>query len=113
MQTSAEVVLRLLLMTAFATGATTRWSEEVRANLVYRDFTRIGDQKVPDAKRLARLGQLLGAEVIEELHKRIVRWRKSRGDARGHRPRGYHGGVETNIHYPTDSSLLGDGTRKS
>ena len=30
---------------------------EVRANLVYRAFTRIGDEKVPDAKTLARLGQ--------------------------------------------------------
>jgi len=27
----------------------------VRANLVYRAFTRIGDEKVPDAKTLARI----------------------------------------------------------
>jgi hypothetical protein len=32
---------------------------EVRANLVYRSFTRIGDEKVPDAKTLARLGQVV------------------------------------------------------
>ena len=30
---------------------------ETRANLVYRAFTRIGDEKVPDAKTLARLNQ--------------------------------------------------------
>jgi transposase, IS5 family len=42
----------------------------VRANLVYRSFTRIGDEKVPDAKTLARLGQAIGPEVIQELHVR-------------------------------------------
>ena len=40
---------------------------EVRANLVYRAFTRIGDEKVPDAKTLARLGQLIGPKVIGRL----------------------------------------------
>jgi transposase, IS5 family len=45
---------------------------EVRANLVYRAFTRIGDEKVPDAKTLARLGQMIGPQVIAELHARIV-----------------------------------------
>ena len=45
---------------------------EVRANLVYCAFTRIGDAKVPDAKTLARLGQPIGPEVIDELHQRIV-----------------------------------------
>jgi len=39
-----------------------------RAHLVYRAFTRIGDEKVPDAKTLARLGQAIGPEVIGELH---------------------------------------------
>jgi transposase, IS5 family len=34
---------------------------EVRANLVYRAFTRIGDEKVPDANTLARLGQCAGS----------------------------------------------------
>jgi len=44
---------------------------EVRANLVYRAFTRIGDEKVPDAKTLARLGQAIGPEVIGKLHGRL------------------------------------------
>jgi hypothetical protein len=45
---------------------------EVRANLVYRSFCRIGLEKVPDAKTLVRLGQAVGPEVISELHARIV-----------------------------------------
>ena len=40
---------------------------EVRGNLLYREFTHIGAEKVPDAKTLARLAQALGPEVIEKL----------------------------------------------
>jgi hypothetical protein len=47
---------------------------EVRANLVYRAFTRIGDEKVPDAKTQARLGQAIGPEVIGELQQFIRGW---------------------------------------
>ena len=111
MQTPAEVVLRLLLLKHIRNWSYDTLEREVRANLVYRAFTRIGDQKVPDAKTLARLGQLLGAEVIEELHKRIVQLAQEQGVTRGRKLRVDTTVVETNIHYPTDSSLLGDGTR--
>ena len=84
---------------------------EVRANLVYCAFTRIGDAKVPDAKTLARLGQPIGPEVIDELHQRIVQLAQEHGVTRGRKLRVDTTVVETNIHYPTDSSLLGDGTR--
>jgi hypothetical protein len=49
-------------------GAKPRWL----ANLVYRAFTRIGDERVPDAKTLARLGQLTGPKVVEPIHERVV-----------------------------------------
>lgn len=111
MQTPAEVVLRLLLLKHIRNWSYDTLEREVRANLVYRAFTRIGDESVPDAKTLARLGQLLGPEVIEELHKRVVALAQERGVIRGRKLRVDTTVVETNIHYPTDSSLLGDGTR--
>lgn len=109
-QTPAEVVLRLLLLKHIRNWSYDTLEREVRANLVYRAFTRIGDEKVPDAKTLARLGQLVGPEVIEELHKRIVQLAQAYGVTRGRKLRVDTTVVETNIHYPTDSSLLGDGT---
>ena len=111
MQTPAEVVLRLLLLKHIRNWSYDVLEREVRANLVYRAFTRIGDEKVPDAKTLARLGQLMGPEVIEELHQRIVQLAQEHGVTRGRKLRVDTTVVETNIHYPTDSSLLGDGTR--
>ena len=110
-QTPAEVVLRLLLLKHIRNWSYDTLEREVRANLVYRAFTRIGDEKVPDAKTLARLGQLIGAEVIEELHQRIVQLAQEHGVTGGRKLRVDTTVVETNIHYPTDSSLLGDGTR--
>jgi transposase, IS5 family len=110
-QTPAEVVLRLLLLKHIRNWSYDTLEREVRANLVYRAFTRIGDEKVPDAKTLARLGQLIGAEVIEELHQRIVQLAQEHGVMGGRKLRVDTTVVETNLHYPTDSSLLGDGTR--
>ncbi len=111
MQTPAEVVLRLLLLKHIRNWSFDVLEREVRANLVYRAFTRIGDEKVPDAKTLARLGQLMEPKVIEQLHQRVVELAQERGVTQGRKLRVDTTVVESNIHYPTDSSLLGDGTR--
>jgi IS5 family transposase len=87
MQTPTEVVLRLLLLKHVRNWSYDVLEREVRANLVYRAFTRVGDEKVPDAKTLARLGQLMGAEVIEQLHKRIVELAQERGVTQGRKMR--------------------------
>ena len=111
MQTPAEVALRLLLLKHIRNWSYDVLEREVRANLVYRAFTRIGDEKVPDAKTLARLGQVIGPRVIEQLHQRVVELAQERGVTQGKKLRVDTTVVESNIHYPTDSSLLGDGTR--
>jgi transposase, IS5 family len=48
MQTPAEVALRLLILKHVRNWSYDELEREVRANLVYRAFTRIGDQKVRD-----------------------------------------------------------------
>ena len=42
----------------------------MRANLVYREFTRVGSAKAPDAKTMGRWGLALGPEVIKQVHER-------------------------------------------
>ena len=110
-QTPAEVVLRLLILKHVRNWSYDTLEREVRANLVYRAFTRIGDEKVPDAKTLARLGQAIGPEVIQELHERLMELARERGVVKGRKMRVDTTVVETNIHYPTDGGLLGDGAR--
>jgi IS5 family transposase len=84
---------------------------EVRANLVYREFTRIGGGKVPDDKTMERLARQLGPEPVEQLHRRRVAIVPEKKIIAGRKLRVDTTVVETNIHYPTDSSLLGDGAR--
>jgi transposase, IS5 family len=110
-QTPSEVVLRLLILKHVRNWSYDVLEREVRANLVYRDFTRIGSEKVPDAKTLLRIGQVLGPEVIEQLNARTVKLASEHKVMQGRRLRVDTTVVETNIHYPTDSSLLADGAR--
>jgi transposase, IS5 family len=110
-QTPAEMVLRLLLLKHVRNWSFDTLEREVRMNLAYRDFARIGMGKVPDAKTLARIAQALGGEVIVELHRRLVEIAQEEGVIQGRKLRVDTTVVETNIHYPTDSSLLGDGAR--
>ena len=110
LQTPAEVALRLLILKHMRNWGYDTLEREVRANLVYRAFTRIGDGKVPDAKTLARIGQVIGPEVIRDLHERLVALAREHGVVQGRKLR-VDTTVVTNIHYPTDSSLLGDGGR--
>jgi transposase, IS5 family len=110
-QTPAEVVLRMLILKHVRNWSYDTLEREVRANLVYRSFCRIGLEKVPDAKTLVRLGQAVGPEVVEQLHERIVALAQEKRIVQGRKMRVDTTVVETNIHYPTDSSLLGDGAR--
>jgi len=110
-QTPAEVALRMLILKHVRNWSYEVLEREVRANVVYRSFCRIGTEKVPDAKTLVRLGQAIGAETVRELHERIVALAQRRRVIRGRKMRVDTTVVESNIHYPTDSSLLNDGAR--
>ena len=107
----AEIVLRMLLLKHVRNWSFVVVEREVRANLVYREFTRVGAAKVPDAKTLGRQARALGPEVIKQIHERMVALALENNVIQGRRMRVDTTVVETNIHYPTDSTLLGDGTR--
>ena len=109
--TPAEVVLRLLVLKHMRNWSYGVLEREVRANLVYRDFTRVGGTKMPDAKTMGRWGLAVGPAVVKQIHERIVQIAGDHRVAQGRRMRVDTTVVETNIHYPTDSSLLGDGVR--
>lgn len=109
--TPAEVVLRLLVLKHIRNWSYEEVEREVRANLVYRSFTRVGGGKVPDDTVMNKWALALGPEVIETLHKRIVAIAHEKKVVAGRKMRLDTTVVETTIHYPTDSSLLGDGVR--
>jgi IS5 family transposase len=109
--TAAETVTRLLILKHIRNWSYVTLEREVRANLVYRNFTRVGASKMPDAKTMGRWGAALGPEPIKQFHQRMVKIGQTKKVVEGRRMRVDTTVTETNIHYPTDSSLLGDGVR--
>ena len=99
--TPAEVVLRLLVLKHMRNWSYGVLEREVRANLVYRDFTRVGGTKMPDAKTMGRWGVAVGPAVVKQIHERIVQIARDHRVAQGRRMRVDTTVVETNIHYPT------------
>lgn len=109
--TPVTVVLRMLLLKHLRDWSFDECEREVRGSLVYRAFCRIDCERVPDAKTLIRLAHLIGPETLKPILERLVGIARQRRVTRGHRLRVDTTVVETNIHYPTDSSLLADGVR--
>lgn len=109
--TPADVVIRMLILKHLFDWSYDDLEQEVRANLVYRAFTRIDAGEVPDAKTILTIAGALGPDVIAQLHRQVVEVAKRAGVTRGRRFRIDTTVVETNVHYPTDSTLLQDGVR--
>ena len=109
--TPAEVVIRMLVLKHLFDWSYDELECEVRPNLVYRAFTRIDADEVPDAKTILKIARVLGPDVIEQLHRQVVEVAKRAGVTYGRRFRIDTTVVATNVHYPTDSTLLQDGVR--
>jgi IS5 family transposase len=86
-------------------------ARELRSNLVYRRFTHFDAEATPDFSTFSRSFALLSPAVTEEIHQRVVGLACEQGVAQGRKLRTDSTVVECNVHYPTDSSLLGDGIR--
>src|SRR5215813_6099581 len=109
--TPADVVLRMLVLKHLHDWSFDECEREVRGSLVYRAFCRIDGERVPDAKTLIRLAHLLDGPVLKDVLARLVGLARERRVVRGRRLRVDTTVVETNIHYPTDATLLADGVR--
>ena len=109
--TPAAVVLRMLVLKHLHDWSFDECEREIRGSLVYRAFCRIDGERVPDAKTLIRLAHLLDEPVLKDLLAQLVMLGRARRVIRGRRLRVDTTVVETNIHYPTDATLLADGVR--
>src|SRR3954468_22260910 len=109
--TPVEVILRMLVVMRLY-----RWSYEqaeyfVNDSLVLRQFCRVYLEKVPDDTTLIRWANTIGPETVHELNDRVVQLARSLKVTRGRKLRVDTTAAETDIHFPTDSGLVGDGVR--
>jgi IS5 family transposase len=78
---------------------------------VLRQFCRVYLERVPDDTTLIKWANTIGPETIERINDRVVRLARSLKVTRGRKLRVDTTAVETEIHSPTDSGLIGDGVR--
>jgi hypothetical protein len=95
--TPADTVLRLLILKHVRNWSYAVLEREVRANLVYRDFTRVGGGKMPDAKTMGRWGIAIRPQALKQIHERIVKIAQAKGVTTGRRMRVDTTVVETNV----------------
>jgi hypothetical protein len=103
--TAAEVALRMLVLKHLKSWSYEQLQWEVTGNLVYRHFCRIDGGKVPDAKTMVRLGQLLEGEALRRVFDRVVQLAAKRHVTQGRKMRVDTTVVETPIRHPSDSRL--------
>src|SRR4051794_1063344 len=109
--TPVEVVLRMLVVKRLYGWSYEQAEYFVNDSLVLRQFCRVYLEKVPDDTVLIRWANTIGPEALQALNDRVVQLARSLKVTRGRKLRVDTTAVETNIHFPTDSGLLGDGVR--
>jgi transposase, IS5 family len=106
-----EVILRLTVLRRMKRWSYRQAEQEVRDSLPYRWWVRVYDRRVPDHSTLNDLERVLQPRTLHRLNERVLRVAQDAHLTQGYRLRVDSSVTESNIHYPTDSSLLVDGVR--
>jgi IS5 family transposase len=109
--TPVEVVLRMLVVKRLYNFSYEQTERFVNDSIVLRQFTRLYLERVPDDTTLIRWANVIGSQTVRTLNDRVVELAHRLKATRGRKLRIDGTVVETNIHHPTDSALLGDGVR--
>ncbi len=109
--TPVEVILRMLVVKHLYHWSYEQTEQWVSDSLVLRQFCRIYTAKAPDDTTLLRWANLIQPQTLERLLDHVVALAKQHHVTRGRNLRLDSTVVETNVHYPVDSTLLADGVR--
>jgi transposase, IS5 family len=86
-------------------------AEQVNVSAGWRWVCQMYDQPMPNFRTIRDREALLQPATIRLIHTKVVRWGQAVGVTTGTRLRVDSSVTESNIHYPTDSSLLNDAAR--
>lgn len=109
--TPVEVILRMLVVKHLYGWSYEETEQWVSDSLVLRQFCRVYFNRVPDDTVLIRWANLIRPDTLHELLEHVVQMAREAKVTRGRQLRTDGTVVETNIHYPVDSTLLADGVR--
>ena len=109
--TPGEVLLRLLVVKHLYQWSFAETVQRVADSLVLRWFCRLYFRRAPDATTLLRWARTIRPTTLQALIDRVALLAKQAKVTQARKLRVDATVVETPIHYPTDSGLLGDGVR--
>jgi len=109
--TPVEVILRMLVVKRLYRWSYEQTERHVGDSLVLRRFCRVYFESVPDDTVLIRWAKRIQPQTLALLNDHVTALATRLKLTRGRRLRTDGTVVESNIHYPTDSSLLHDGVR--
>lgn len=107
--TAVETVLRMLIIRHYFNWSLRDTEQLVKDSFSLRQFARVYFEKVPNYTVLSRYEHLIADATLKKINKKIVKIAQDRKITKGRKLRVDTTVVETNIHYPTDSSLLANG----
>ena len=106
-----EVILRMLAVKRLYGLSYEQTEYQVRDSLVLRQFCRVYFEPVPDDTTLIRWAALVQPVTLAHFNQRLTQLATQLKVTKGRKLRTDGTVVETNIHYPSDSSLLSDSVR--
>ena len=109
--TPVEVILRMLVIKHLYGWSYQQTEQWVRDSLVLRQFCRVYLERVPDDTTLIRWANQIQPATLHQLLDHVVDLARQLKVTRGRKLRIDGTVVATNIHHPTDSTLLHDSVR--
>jgi len=109
--TPVEVILRMLAVKHLYNLSYEKTERHVRDSLVLRRFCRVYLEEVPEHSTLNKWALTIQPETMQAVNERIVALATELRVTKGRKLRTDGTVVETNIHHPTDNSLLADSVR--
>lgn len=106
-----EVTLRLIILRRRKKWSYRQTEQEVRDHPGYRWWVRVYQQRVPDHSTLNDLERVIQPQTLHRINDRLLHLAQERRLTQGYKLRVDSTVTESQIHHPTDSSLLVDGVR--
>jgi IS5 family transposase len=106
-----EVTKRIIVLRRYKKWPYRQAEMEIRDGPVYRYWVRVYDRPVPDYSTMNELERQIHPQTLHLINDRLMTLAQEYEVTQGYKLRLDSSVTESNIHYPTDSSLLVDGVR--
>lgn len=109
--TPVEVIFRMLALKHLRSLSYEKTIKNVQESLILRQFCRIYFNPLPNKSTLIRWANTLSEQTLEKINQRLTQIATQLQITKGRKMRTDGTVVATNIHFPSDNSLLVDGVK--